>query len=234
MANNLGTNKDTTFALIGENPGGFGFGAYTDMDGMLRGIEIGSDQRTGTKIYRKFKWPSGKRLLHLRNKAEIEHVRNSPFCEGSDFKPAKPYYKVLDRERDAELILTEAKLISKAENLALNMDEVKLKYVSALYSCFDNSELIQRQFVLHHAGAEPEKFIKICEDEHLEVKSLIRTCISDGIIKEEGTILKWEVTGRPSLTLGTSMDKAVAKLVDDERIYEGLKIAISEKRKNKK
>jgi len=240
----LGSNRAVTFALIGENPGGFSFNAYTmhhddsRVEASADGISVVEgnviDRSTGKPAPKRFKWPSGKRVLHLHNKKEIEHVRNSPFCEGSPFKPARPKFRVLDKEKDAKLIVDDAKLTSKAEYLALHMELDQLKFVSNVYGCFEDSEHIQRKTLLHHAKTDPKGFIAQCEDDLIEIRSLLSACISEGIIKEEGSIVTWAVEGKPSMTLGVTREKAVAKIYEDGKINEGLRHQLSAIRKAKK
>jgi len=240
----LGSNRATAFALIGDNPGGFSFNAYTmhpsdkrmneSTDGMSVIKSNIIDRSTGEKAPKRFKWPAGKRVIHLQNKFEIEHVRNSPFCEGSPFKPSKPKFRVLDKEKDAQVIVEDAKIASKAEYMALHMELDQLKFVSNVYGCFDPSEHVQRKHLLHYAKTDPQGFIDQCDDDLVEIRSLLSACISEGIVKEEGTIVRWVVEGKPALTLGVSREKAIAKIYEDDKVKEGLRHQLSAKRKANK
>jgi uncharacterized protein (DUF1778 family) len=217
--------KNTTFVLLNPKLAGFSFNGYLDKDGDTKFITSHKDTN-GNPVYRRFKWPRGSRSFVIpgAQKEVIEFFRNSPFCEGSPIAMSKPYFKELDLEKDAELVVEDESRRILAQAAALKLEGKRLKDVALLCGYDGPSDKLQRQKVLSYAKNSPVVFMELLDSKTLDVEVLFTNGLTSGILKRKGFLFYFD-----DVVLGNSKDKVIGRLMEEA----DLRNAISE-RLNKK
>ena len=210
-----------------------GFTGYQDENGEIVYLYMGQKDRNGDFVPRYFKFNRAKRYLYVNRKEKdlngknvADFLRNHNLCEGSAanlYHKSKPMFREMDEGKDAEVAINYKTLVLNAGNAALALDTTALKAAANLCGCFSESESTQRHRVMEYAGTEPQSFLDIIGAPDFSVRALIKGLINKGVIKREGTMLKWENT-----LVGTDENAAVAKLIGDEDLFNALSAKLTE------
>ena len=210
--------KPVVIAMLKPHPARWSFSTYPDIEGNIVGLEIGKD-KGGSPIYKRFKWQPNQRTMTLRNKAEIDFVTNSPYCEGSELCGKVAFFRVLDAEKDAEKIVEDDKILADALYFATRVVEGKeLRDLAVLCGSLSDNEDVQRAALINKAKSNPKGFKDLSEGVDVTVRSLIERAKAKKVIVLKGSILVWK-TQNGDEVLGNDYDEAISKLMKDEDLF---------------
>jgi hypothetical protein len=231
----MDTNNYAYFVLLEGYRGraSSGFRGYQNEDGEVMELYMGQKDRNGNFIPRYFKFSRTKRYLHVNKKEKdlngknvVEFLRNHNLCEDSKANTSSgtsPLFREMNETRDAEIAVNYKTLVIKAGNAALALEGESLKAAATLCGCFSESESTQRHRVMEYAGTEPQHFLEVIEAPDFSTRALVKALVNKGIVKREGTMLKWE-----NVLVGTDENAAVAKLISDEDLFNALSAKMTE------
>lgn len=210
--------KNATFILINPNLAGFSFNGYLDQEGNSKFIVSHKDSN-GNPVYRRFKWPRGIRTFVIPGSQSeiIEHFRNSPFCEGSPIQMSKPFFKELDPERDAQLMIEDETSRILAQSEALKLEGKKLADIALICGYDGDSEKLQRHKVLSYAKNSPVVFMDMLKSKSLDHKILLEKCMNRSIIVKKGFMYMFD-----DVHLGNTQDAVIKKIMDEKEVYAAL------------
>ena len=97
--------------------------------------------------------------------------------------------------------------------------------MAVLVKCFDEGEARQQHKVAEYAGAYPETFLDFYNSPERSAKALLQKAVSIGLVQQRGTLFVWD-----NVTLGTSVDLAISKLMNDEDLSTALGQEIKSKK----
>ena len=230
----------TTFQFLSPNGGGWSFNTYRDVDYNEQLIQIGVD-RYQRPVAKRFAFKAGQTSLTISNTAKdingrtwLQHFKESPFCQGSPLcpDPKRAVFKEINIAKDAEVFMDTERLQFQAKEIVFKCSDEQLQKLANLTSCFSGDKMVQQRAVLGFAQNNPEGLIEAYNGDDLEVKSLIKRYIAEGILIREGSLIKWRTEGRgKNLVVGVSEDEAIAKLMKDDKLLEGLKKHSSDKKR---
>jgi hypothetical protein len=212
----------------------YGAGAYTHPDtGDYMFVTMSKDKE-GNPIPYRFVFRRGPgRILTMpegwkdvTGKSMAEFLRNHPECEGSPNNRGQIcYFKEIDVEKDAEVMLEIEQLVLQAKNAAAKLTGDKLKYVAILIGEPSDNTNKQLVSILKYAEANPKDLLKLIDGPDVEVRALIREGVAKQAIELKGTIHIWE-----RVHLGGDENEAVAKVLADKDLLTALKRTISLKK----
>ncbi|MHA2404733.1 MAG: hypothetical protein ACXADH_17165 [Candidatus Kariarchaeaceae archaeon] len=221
----MDTTKFTYFVSLNPNAASFSFLAhFVDNDGEVHELVQKQDQY-GNKTYRRFKWTQQNRTIRIPNKQKkvIEFLQAHPFCEGSpNGSEGGAAYKEINDSKAANIALEAKRLRSRAESIALAMDEDEIAEFAALIGSAHTDSGLRAHAVAEYAGNNPPHFIQLYEDPARAARALYAKAKKAGILKNKGFMVFWE-----NVHLGNGDEKAIQKIFEDEQ----LSIAITEQLK---
>lgn len=124
------------------------------------------------------------------NGSNAVHQKIYQYIEICNFNESNPdrnqeyetFFSRIDAQKEAKVERNIRKLIVKAVNTALDMDDLKVKEVAMALGI--DGETIEeiRNALEDYAGDNPEEFLEVAERASLEVETLIKDAIKKGII----------------------------------------------------
>ena len=221
------------FYFLGGNPS-YSFRSYNDPNtGMEVGYVTGYDKNK-QPIYKSWYFDNGskrqirvsKEEIDLTGRSAIEFLRNSPECYKStngayDYngKQLGAYFKEIDEDKDAVDAVSTRAIVVDAQAKALKLKGQKLTDVASYIGVFSDKDAIKVHRVLDYASNFPDKFLALVDDPSLEIKSLVKKALNDGIFKQDGKMIKWE-----GKTIGADEDDAVSALLKDAKLLDAVKV----------
>jgi hypothetical protein len=216
----MDTTKFTYFVLLNPNQSSFSFLAqFVDQEGDNHEI-IQSKDQFGNKTYRRFKWTQQNRTIRIPNKQEkiIEFLRIHPLCEGSPNNEHGPFaYKELNDKKAADIALAAKKQRSKAESIALALNEEEIAEFAVLVGFGNTDPSLQAHAVAEYAGNNPDHFLELYEDPARAARALYGKAKRAGVLKNKGFMVFWE-----NIHLGNGDEKAIQKIFEDEQLATAL------------
>jgi hypothetical protein len=223
-------NNYHNFVLIKPIKGSWSFVSYSTPDGQsLRAVrgqdETGKDRSyvvtfsTRERIYR-FK---RNQKVQVRRDGKLvdmklyDYIKGSPVCLGGPNFEGVGIFKEIDAEKDAKLIIDAKKRRNEAETKALNLTGPPLKDMAVMLGEFSDNPDIQLRAAIEYAGNDPEAFLSIMEDEHHELKALLKKAVKAGTLRKTGNMFMWEKE-----VLGGEMD-SVEWLINNKDKQAALK-----------
>lgn len=212
--------KERVYFILIEEVDDFGFADYYDKDGKYRVIENREDAKTGKKKKRFFHWTTQRRHIGIPvwDKDAIKHIRESPFTEGSPNCFGDARIKELNEEKDAKVILDDTTKMLKAMNEAMALSGDKLRQVAYMYGMTKNpSSEITKSLIVKNAQLNPDHFLGILDSTNLEVQALVKACIAEKVLVEQGGQIYW---GKDWMG---DFDKVVGLVASDKEMKDTLK-----------
>lgn len=153
------------------------------------------------------------------------HQKIYQYIEICNFNESNPdrnpefetFFSRIDAQKEAKTERSLRKIIVKAVNLALNMDDAKAKEVAmALGIDGDSIEEIRNELE-DYAGDNPEEFMEVAERASLEVETLIKEAIKRGIINNNlnSQVFEWAETKKEILKYKKGPSKNYIKELAD-------------------
>lgn len=186
-------------------------------------------------------------------KALYDYFINAPFCEGSpngdyvdadggvvqtselkdrdknllkvktgEFKQMNVKIKLLDNELDAELALSTGLKRAEAQISSGAIDDATLVEIAAMIGTFGKPDKKMRLAVYEFAGKRPIDYFEILNSGDRAVRALVRLAIDNKTLTQKGSVIFWEET-----LLGNDENAAVATLLGDSKISEGLQAKVN-------
>ena len=147
-------------------------------------------------------------FLELCNYNESNKLRN---------QDSEVFFRRIDTQKDAQDERATRKLIIKAANIALELDNKKVKDV-ALALGIDAETLEEiRNLVEDFAEYNPEEFISVVERASLEKESILKEAIKQGIIRNNvnSQVFEWAETGKEIMKYKKAANKNYFKELAD-------------------
>lgn len=171
------------------------FHTYYDDEGNKHSLVLGLDSN-GQEIPYRFKIGKDKRFLKvplnkkdMNGNSYVEFLRNNPHNEGSPIAGNDIWYKELDTDKDAEIVIEDHALRNKAEGIALELASKKMKgdldEICASLR-IKGSDKVKVRKLLEYANAYPSDFIEMAGDPNRKFKALIETALEAKVIKKRG------------------------------------------------
>jgi hypothetical protein len=188
-----------------------------------------------------------------RGMAMADFFMNAPFCEGSpngsytdqDGYPVSPeeltdrkknllkvksgewsqqgiVFRLMEDEMDAQLALDAGLKRAEAQMSTGQIDEQTLSEIAAMIGEFGKPDRIMRHRVYEFAGRKPVDYFKLLNSGDRGIRALVRKGVADGILNKKGEVIFWQDT-----ILGNDENAAVATLIGDPKILEGLQAKVS-------
>jgi hypothetical protein len=138
--------------------------------------------------------------------------------------------KLMDTELDAEVATDVTLRRAEAQISVGQLDEETLADIAALsVGMFGEVDKTMRYKVLEFAGRRPIDYFNYLNAGDRGLRALIRKAISEGVLKQKGSLIYWENT-----LIGNDEDGAVATLNSDPKMLDGLKSKVPFKIADKK
>jgi hypothetical protein len=137
--------------------------------------------------------------------------------------------KLLNDEMDAQFALEAGLKRAEAQISSGQIDEETLIQIAALIGEFNQPEKTLRLKVYEFAGRLPLDYFKHLNAGDRAVRALVRKGIADGVLKTKGTVILYGET-----ILGNDENAAVATLLGDQAMMNGLSDAVKFKIDKKK
>jgi hypothetical protein len=237
----MNTRGFTYFAWLNPSRAGHGFMAsYTDKEGNHKFLSRGSDTR-GSQLFRRFKFSRSRRIISIPNSQVdvIDFLKDYPDCEGS---PNGNYaydaegkqiqigavYKEVNEGKDAKEGIEAIKMVNKATNHALELEDVEradeLKEISVLTGYYKDDPGLQHFHLLEYAKHQPENYLEIVNDPTRKAKYIIKSGLNGeaGVLKKKGFMIYWE-----NIHLGNDFDGAVQTILADSELMGAIEEAIN-------
>jgi hypothetical protein len=219
--------------------GSVSFRTYTDRTGALkRGVMIGvqyvegKDERGRDKgknftlgqSHNAFRCHVEQRDVY--GTLMVDFLKNAPMCEGSpngdydeDGKQLNVQYRLMDDEKDAEILLEATRLRSKAEYSASEeIDDQTLIEIAALIGFHGDPDAMMRFKVADYARRNPKDYFAVLERGDRFLRAVVRKAKNDKVLTEKGSLIYWG-----NQLLGATEDAAVAYLIQNEDVLDRLK-----------
>jgi hypothetical protein len=164
----------------------------------------------------------------INGKSQYDFLKNHPECEaspngqyetdseGNVFQTGVTFREV-NAAKDAASALKIDRLKNEAETKALNLDERSLEEVANIVGYFGDVDEMMMLKVVEYARHKPSVFLDVLKDGDRTVLATIRRGISEGVIKKNGPVYKYE-----GLTLGVNEDEAVVVLKRSTEVLKAL------------
>lgn len=250
MSNNKFKGFDHTyFVLVGEaREQAFKGGSitlmsgYVDSEGLVQKEEgkyvqyVKNRNDRGQDIPYRFKLNESLARLQVRPNdkdyygvTQYNWLKNYPACEGSPYgtyvKDENGFrvqigviFRELNTKADAEVALEADVLRTKSQAEALALEEDVLQEVAAVLGHYGEPDAVMRLKVLEFAGKKPHEFRELMNAGDRGLRALVRRAIAEGVFTTKGTMIFWEST-----TIGADEDSAIARLMNDPTLVNGLK-----------
>ncbi len=219
------------FVMKRDNPGGFSLTSYKDELGEIKGIQIGQERNSGQPVFKRFKWEAGKRILKINKnlKNEIEHLENSPFCEGGPFIPEGSegaVYKKVDLEKEANDFVTRIKKKAEAFNAALKLNEGELKSAAHLIGKYTGSKEMNLGSVCAYAETNPDEFLQAIAAPNFKAKALVLYAKYLNIIQTDGNIHYLRTEDGGLTHIGDNLSSTINSVYENENIRKTIEDTI--------
>ncbi len=163
----------------------------------------------------------------------VEFLRNHPECEGSPNSKVNdqgqrlyaPWFKEVNSNRDAEIVLKQAKIKREAENLALGLDGDEFIEVCHSFGLSTSKETIARHRLLEYAAADPTSFIENVNATERKPKAIFNEGVRIGTIKKRGYMYKWG-----DFDLGSTEKAVIERLLEDKKLFDQLSKAVNKEK----
>lgn len=203
------------FVLLQPRKARYGAGPYTDPEtGMPSFVAFAKDPKTGDYVPRKYKFNSAQRTVRvpinqkdLQGKSVVEWLKNHPECAGSPNTNGSIWFKYIDEEGDAEQSVKALQRRNEAENIALNLSDVEVEEMAAIYGQRGNNKLFKLTQI---ASSDPEDFISTYNSSSRRALAVAKKALELDIVKLDGVVYKWE-----DHSLGTTLSDIVKSLIDN-------------------
>lgn len=145
---------------------------------------------------------------------EICNYNESNPDRNQDFET---FFSRIDAQKEAKTERNIRKLIVKAVNLAVEMDDLKAKEVAMALGIDGESIDEIRNALEDYAGDNPEEFLEVAERASLEYESLIKEAIKKGIINNNlnSQTFEWAETKKEILKYKKGPNKNYIKELTD-------------------
>ena len=231
------------FVLMRNGNPSYTFSGYTDkVTGEIKYIYKGRKDRNGNEIPHTFRFDRAHRTIRLHKDAvdiqgtnianflrdynECGGSKNGAYVTGADGEKVQIGVRFVEvKEAEDAMVAIEAKVIkNKAENIALNLNGTDLREVALLCKVANEDVGIMKHHLVDYAGAYPATFMECYESTERKASALLLRAVDAKEVSVRGTIYKWG-----TVSLGSTYDLAVSKLVSDEEIAEALEEALKVK-----
>ena len=160
---------------------------------------------------------------------QYDWLKNYPGCEGSPYGSytidengfkiqTGVIFRELNTKADAEVALKADKLRTDAQAEALALEEDVLQEVAAVLGHYGEPDAVMRLKVLEFAGKKPHEFKELMNAGDRGLRALVRRAIAEEVFTTKGSMIFWEST-----TIGADEDAAIARLMSDPTLTNGLK-----------
>lgn len=157
-----------------------------------------------------------------------DREKNLRRIRSGEIKQLSVKIKLLEDEKDAEVALETGLKRVEAQMSVGQIDEETLSQIAALIGVFGPADKIMRYKVYEFAGKRPIDYFRHLNSGDRAVRALIRKGISDGVLKQKGSVIFWEET-----ILGNDENSAVAALIADPKVQEALAAKVDFKMQKK-
>jgi hypothetical protein len=220
----------TIFTMLRPNFGGFSFNTYFNEDGEQQSLTIGYD-KYNRPVTKRLNFAAGVRSLPVRNgekdlngKLFVDHIRESPFCEGSLLCPeGTAVFKELNPAKDAEVLVNNERLLFEAKQIAFGVEGKELDTLAAVVGCHSTEEGIKRKALLDFATHNPQGLIEANKANDKDVVADVKSFVASGVIKKKGFLHEWVTGNGESVLIATSEKLAVKKFMEDKKLYKAVK-----------
>lgn len=132
----------------------------------------------------------------------------------------KPIFYRVEPKKEAKLERSIRKVIAKAVNLALELDDIKAREVALAVGIEAESDEELRNELEDYAGENPEEFLEIVERASLANETALKDAVKKNIIKNDvnASCFKWVETGKVIFTYTKGKDKNYFKELADHLI----------------
>jgi len=143
-------------------------------------------------------------------------------CNYNDSNPnrnqdAEVFFRRLDAQKEAKQERLNRRLIVRASNMALELDDKRVKEV-ALALGIDAESLEEiRNYVEDYAENDPEEFIQVVERSSLEKESILKEAVKQGIIRNNvnSQVFEWVDTAKEIMKYKKAPNKNYFKELAD-------------------
>lgn len=226
-----------TFVLCQPKLAKYGMTEYSDYTGKVQGFYEQKDKQ-GNPIPKRWSWTFNNRQVHVHEDykdifgtSAVEFLRNAPDCKdspngsyveenGKDIQVGY-FFKELNDEADALVLMGEAELKLKAQNVAAALKGQDLIDVAAAIGAFNLKPGMMKTRVYHYASSLPKAFLELIEDANFKNRSFLKRLVNAEIVKVKGTLHTWE-----GQALGGDENAAVATIQNDVEMRKALEASL--------